>query len=365
MVELQKEIPEVDGFFGSSHNIEGILKELGAEYKYELLGERTLTTPSHFAYLKISEGCDNPCSFCAIPLMRGGHVSRPMEEILKEAGMLAARGVKELIVIAQDTTYYGLDLYGTRKLPLLLERLADTEGIEWVRLMYAYPAKFPREVLEVIATHPRICKYIDMPIQHIADRVLKSMRRGISGRATRHLLEDIRTRVPGIALRTTLIVGYPAETEREFDELLKFVEEVQFDRLGVFTYSQEEGTTAFPLGDPVASREKDRRKALIMELQREISAAKNAARVGMVQRVIVDGKEGRVFIGRTEHDAPEVDNNVLIAGNTALEVGSFVDVAIERASEYDLYGSPISAQDDSRSHHPSRHERRRYEHTQR
>lgn len=341
--ELRKEIPEVDGYFGASQNLKEILNELGADYKYELLGERLLSTPSHFAYLKISEGCDNPCSFCAIPLMRGKHVSRTMEEIVSEAHVLASRGVKELIVIAQDTTYYGLDLYGTRRLPELLERLGEIEGVEWIRLMYAYPAKFPYEVLEVMASHSKICKYLDIPIQHIADEVLKSMRRGVTGRATRRLLEDIRSRVPGIALRTTLIVGYPAETPKEFDELLRFVEEVQFDRLGVFTYSQEEGTTAYSLGDPVAHAEKERRKALIMQVQREISAEKNRNLVGTVQRVLLDGQEGRVFVGRTERDAPEVDNSVLIPSEEPLKTGDFLHVAIEHASEYDLYGRPMTA----------------------
>jgi ribosomal protein S12 methylthiotransferase len=346
-LELQKEIPEVDKFFGSSNNLDGILEELGADYKHELIGERLLTTPKHFAYLKISEGCDNPCSFCAIPLMRGKHVSRTMEDILDEAKVLAARGVKELIVIGQDTTYYGLDTYGRRRLPELLERLADTEGIEWVRLMYAFPAKFPKEVLDVIAHHPNICKYLDLPVQHISDAVLRSMRRGISSRALRTLLDDIRGAVPGIALRTTLIVGYPTETAKEFDELLRFVEEVRFERLGVFTYSLEEGTTAYPLGDPVAQREKERRRRLVMELQQAISREKHQSLIGTTRRVLVDGREDGVYVGRTEWDAPEIDATVLLSSNEAIEVGEFLDVAIESASEYDMYGSLISVRGQS------------------
>lgn len=341
MVDLQKEIPEVDKFFGSSNNLGGILNELGAEYKNELLGERLLTTPTHVAYLKISEGCDNPCSFCAIPMMRGKHASRPLEENVAEAKLLAAKGVKELIVIGQDTTYYGLDTYGERRLPALLAALGDLEGIEWVRLMYAYPAKFPRELLEVLAHHPRLCKYLDMPIQHISDMVLKSMRRGISQRATRELIDEIRSAVPGIALRTTLIVGYPTEGTKEFDELLKFVEEARFERLGVFTYSLEEGTTAYPLGDPVSSKEKERRKALVMEVQQEIAEQHNAALIGTRQRVVIDRVEADRYVGRTERDAPEIDNEVYIGSSRPLSVGSFYEVAIESASEYDLYARPL------------------------
>lgn len=362
MVDLQKEIPEVDKFFGSSGNLDGIMKELGAEYKYQLLGERMLTTPKHFAYLKISEGCDNPCSFCAIPIMRGKHAGRSIEENVAEAKLLAAKGVQELVVIGQDTTYYGLDNDGARRLPELLTRLADIDGIEWVRLMYAYPAKFPKEVLDVIAQHPNICKYIDMPIQHIADEVLKSMRRGISQRSTRDLIDEIRSRVPGIALRTTLIVGYPVEGTKEFDALLKFVEDVQFDRLGVFTYSLEEGTTAYPLGDPVSADEKERRKGLVMELQKEISLRKNEALVGTTQKVLLDRKDGSLYVGRTERDAPEIDNEVYVRSESALEIGSFCEVAIESASEYDLYArhgavkrrtgqAPVVAEALSQHHH--------------
>jgi ribosomal protein S12 methylthiotransferase len=344
MVDLQKEIPEVDKFFGSSNSLNGILSELGADYKYELLGESRfagLTTPKHFAYIKISEGCDNPCSFCAIPIMRGKYVGRSIEDIVAEAKLLETKGVKELVVIAQDTTYFGLDMYGKRMLPELLQKVADVDGIEWVRLMYAYPAKFPKEVLDVIAQHPHICKYLDMPVQHVSDDVLKSMRRGISQRALRELIDEVRSKVPGITLRTTMIVGYPTETTKELDELLKFIEEVQFDRLGVFTYSVEEGTSAYPLGDPVSAKEKERRTSLVMELQREISAKKNEALIGTNQKALIDRAEGAQFIGRTERDAPEIDNEVYVSAEENLSVGSFYDVAIESASEYDLYASVV------------------------
>jgi len=317
------------------------LRELGGDLRRDLLGERELTTPRHSAFLKISEGCDNPCSFCAIPLMRGGHASTPMESIITEATLLAGKGVKELVVIAQDTTYYGLDIYGERRLPELLERLCAVEGIAWVRLMYAYPAKFPTDVLRVMAEHPQICRYLDIPVQHIADPVLRSMRRGISSRALRELLETIRARVPGVALRTTLIVGYPGEGEREFEELQEFVREQEFDRLGVFTYSHEEGTTAYPLGDPVLAEEKQRRLNRIMELQQEISERKNAALVGTTQRVLLDRVEGDRLVGRTERDAPEIDNEVFVTSDGPLRAGEFCSVRIDDATEYDLYGSVV------------------------
>ncbi len=336
--DLQKDIPEVNRFFGSDE-LPAVLKELGADYKYELVGERFLTTPRHFAYLKISEGCDNPCSFCAIPLMRGKHVSRPIEALVDEAKRLAERGVKELVVIGQDTTYYGLDINGTRTLSKLLRRLADIDGIQWVRLMYAYPAKFPDDVLELIAGHPHICKYIDMPVQHVSDAVLKSMRRGISQRGLRNLIERVRAGVPGIALRTTLIVGYPNETEKEFNELLGFVSDVKFDRLGVFTYSLEEGTTAFPLGDPILPEEKERRRALIMEMQQAISERRNQLLINTTQRILLDRLDGNVYVGRMERDAPEIDNEVLVHSPRQLEIGEFVDVDIDDATEYDLSGS--------------------------
>ena len=333
--ELIKEIPEVDGFFGSNE-LHNVVRELGAEYKYELLGERSLTTPNHFAYLKISEGCDNPCSFCAIPIMRGKHVSKPEEEIIAEVKLLAAKGVQEIVVIGQDTTYYGLDIDRKRRLPHLLEKIADVPGIRWVRLMYAYPAKFPREVLQVIAQHPNICKYIDMPVQHVSDDVLRSMRRGISQRALRELIETIRAGIPGVTLRTTLIVGYPNESGAAFDDLTKFVEEVRFDRLGVFTYSLEDGTFAHPLGDPILSEEKERRKSVVMELQKEISQTKNDLLVGTRQRVIIDRVDNGTFTGRTERDAPEIDNEVLIESGEHLKVGTFCEVDIVDAYEYDL-----------------------------
>jgi len=334
---LQREIPEVDRLFGSNEAA-AILQELGGRLRTELLGERVLTTPPHTAFLKISEGCDNPCSFCAIPLMRGGHASRPVESILEEATALAAGGVRELVVIGQDTTYYGLDRTGTRTLAALLERLAEIPGISWVRLMYAFPAKFPLDVLDVIRDHPRICKYIDMPIQHSADAVLKSMRRGVTGRALRELIDTIRARVPGITLRTTLIVGYPDEGIAEFEDLLRFVGETRFERLGVFTYSEEEGTTAAPLGDPIAPAEKARRRDAVMELQQEISDERNDGLVGSTQTVLIDRHEGGYAVGRTEADAPEVDNEVIVHGRHLPAVGTFSRIDIVEAYEYDLVG---------------------------
>jgi len=350
---LADEIPEVDGFFGT-HETPAILKALGAELKHELLGERKLTTPSHTAYLKISEGCDNPCSFCAIPLMRGRHGSRPADEIIAEARLLASRGVRELVVIGQDTTSYGIDTEGKRTIAGLLQRLGDIDGIAWVRLMYAYPAKFPLDLLDVIGHHPSVCAYLDLPVQHSAEAVLRSMRRGITRRATVDLIKRIRDRIPGVTLRTTLIVGYPAEGEREFDDLQGFVREIAFDRLGVFTYSQEEGTEAYRLGDPVPAKEKERRQSVIMEAQQKIALARNEALIGSRQRVLIDRQEGdtsigqpavgrtaigRTAIGRTVRDAPDIDNEVLIEGT--IPPGSFVDVEIVDASEYDLYGKEI------------------------
>lgn len=335
--DLKAEIPEVDAFFGTN-DTRPVLRALGAELRTTLLGERVLTTPAHSAYLKISEGCNNPCAFCAIPLMRGGHVSRPQEEIVREAEWLAARGVREIVVIAQDSTYYGIDLDGRRQIGALLARVADVPGIEWVRLMYAYPAQFPLELLEVMAAHPHVCKYLDMPVQHVADEVLRSMRRGISRRALLALIERIRLTVPGIALRSTLIVGYPAESKKAFAELETFVREARFDRLGVFAYSREEGTTAFGLGDPVPAAEKERRRSVIMEAQQEISLERNGNLVGSHVRVLIDRLEGEFHIGRTEHDAPEIDNEVFVQSERALEAGSFCNVEILDATEYDLYG---------------------------
>ena len=338
--DLMREIPELDGVFGSAQ-LKEVLAALGVEYKYELLGERRLTTPSHFAWLKISEGCDNPCSFCAIPLMRGKHVSVPMDQVIAETRLLALQGVKEVVVIGQDTTYYGLDTDGRRRLPDLLENIAEVPGVEWVRLMYAYPAQFPMELLEVIADHPKILPYLDMPVQHSSDRVLRSMRRGITGRALRQLLAAIRERVPGIILRTTIIVGYPTETEEDFKDLLQFVCDEKFHRLGVFAYSQEDGTTAYPLNDPVPAEEKERRRALIMEAQQGISLERNEGLIGSVQRVLIDRVESGRYIGRTAADAPEIDNEVYVHADRELNPGTFCDVEIMDASEYDMYGRPV------------------------
>jgi ribosomal protein S12 methylthiotransferase len=334
--ELQKEIPEVDCFFGM-HEVPALLEELGGRYRFDMIGDRVLTTPSHYAYVKISEGCDNPCSFCSIPLMRGKFVSRPMKEILKEIDLLSSRGVKEIIVIAQDTTAYGMDLGGERMLPALLKEISAVDGIRWIRLMYTYPAKFPMEVLDIYRTIPKLCRYIDMPIQHISERVLRSMRRGISGKGTKDLIRTIRSRVPDIALRTTLIVGYPDETEEDFKELFEFVGEERFERLGVFPYSQEDGTYAFDLGDPVADEVKQERLSRIMELQREISEARNQSLIGKTVTVLVDREEKGFFVGRTEADAPEIDNEVYCRGTEA-QCGEFSHVVISDAVEYDLYG---------------------------
>ncbi len=338
--ELQAEIPDVDSYYGSNE-MPAVLADLGIDYKKELLGERLLTTPSHFAYLKISEGCDNPCSFCAIPLMRGGHRTKPMDQVLAEARQLARKGVKELILIGQDTTYYGLDTTGERNLYDLIGRLNDVEGIEWIRLMYAYPAKFPMRLLDAFRDFPALVPYIDMPVQHSSDRVLKSMRRGISSRALRELIATMQERVPGIALRTTLIVGYPAETEEAFADLLDFVRSVRFHRLGVFTYSQEEGTPAYELGDPVPPDVKEERQEAIMQAQMEIAAERNASIVGSTQRVLVDRHEGPWSIGRTAWDAPEIDQEVRVEHHTPLQVGNFYEVRITAAEEFDLTGKPI------------------------
>ena len=336
--ELVEEIPEVDAYFGVT-DYKGVLNELGLDLKKELLGERLITTPKHYAYLKISEGCDNPCSFCAIPLIRGRHISKPIEQIINEAKYLAENGTKELILIAQDSTYYGLDLYGKRELATLLKKLVKVDGIEWIRLLYAFPAKFPEEILDVISEEEKICKYIDIPFQHISDKILKSMQRGISKRRTYELIELIRKKVPNIALRTTLIVGYPEETENEFQELIDFVKEVKFERLGIFTYSQEENTKAFELGDPIPADEKENRKLKIYQIQQEISREKNLEKVDLNLKVIIDEKiDERTYIGRTEWDAPEVDNSVIINSHSKLEPGEFSRVNIIDALEFDLIG---------------------------
>ncbi len=353
--ELKEGLSEVDAFFGTNE-LMSILKELDAEYgknlpdKYDLLGERVLSTPAHYAYLKISEGCDNPCSFCAIPLMRGRHVSRSTESLIHETELLTAKGVKELIVIGQDTTYYGLDTYGRRELPELMRRLNDVPGIEWIRLMYAYPAKFPEDVLEVMRDCDKILKYIDIPIQHISDKLLKSMRRGITRKRLEELLYKIRERVPGIAIRTTLIVGYPGEENEDFEELLEFVNDFRFERLGAFTYSVEEGTTASVLGDPVPQEEKERRHAAVMEAQRLIIAGLNEKKIGTTQTVLVDRKDGESYVGRTLQDAPEIDCEVMITSKEPLQTGSFVEVVIDDAYEHDLYGTATPRTDRSHAH---------------
>ncbi len=335
--DLQKEIPEIDNFFGTNE-LPGILEALGGKYKYELLGERNVSTPKYFSYLKISEGCDNPCSFCAIPIMRGKHKTKPVEQVMDETMRLVEKGVKELIVIGQDTTYYGLDLYGERKLASLLTSLASVKGLEWIRLMYAFPSKFPMDVLQSFSDNPKLCRYIDMPIQHAADNVLKSMRRGITRKTTENLIGSIRTAVPDIALRTTLIVGYPNETEADVEELVQFIKDVKFDRLGVFTYSQEDDTSAFGLGDPIPEQEKERRKEYVMEVQREISLEKNESRIGKKTRAVIERIEEGNFVGRSEWDAPEIDNEIFLPVVSGVRVGDFVNVTITDATEYDLYG---------------------------
>jgi ribosomal protein S12 methylthiotransferase len=342
-IELKKEIPEVDQFFGSNHQ-PMILNQLGGAYQYELLGERVLTTPTYTAYLKISEGCDNPCSFCSIPIMRGNHRSKPIEQIIDEVVKLTAKGVKELIVIGQDTTYYGLDLYGKRKLASLLRALSTVEQIEWIRLMYAYPAKFPLEVLDVFSEQPHLCRYLDIPIQHISDSVLRSMRRGITRRATEELISTIRDRVPGIALRSTLITGYPNETEQDLEELISFMKDVKFDRLGVFTYSLEDGTAAYPLGDPLSQQEKEARRARLMEVQREITYARNEEFIGTRLKVLVERMEEGALVGRSERDAPEIDGEVFVTPprDNQIQIGSFIDVTVTHAEEYDLYAQVTS-----------------------
>ena len=336
--DLKTEIPEVDSFFGTE-DYEGIVKEFGGNLRYDLLGERELATPNHFAYLKISEGCDNPCSFCAIPLMRGKHVSKPIEDLINEAKLLAEKGVKELIIIGQDTTDYGRDIYGKRNIAELLRKLSEIEGIEWIRLLYAYPSHFPEDLMNEMANNPKICKYVDIPLQHISDDVLKSMRRGITKRRTIELLNQLRERVPGITIRTTFIIGYPAETEEAFKELVEFVDDFKFDRIGVFSYSVEEDTPSFILNDPISAEEKEERKAELMELQREISLAKNMTLVGKQIKVLIDGKEDEFFIGRTEKDAPEVDGEVLIeVKNNPLIPGRYYTIDIFDCNEYDLFG---------------------------
>ena len=336
--DLEKEIANVDEYFGTT-DLPKLLQALGADYKHELIGERLTTTPKHYAFLKIAEGCDRPCSFCAIPLMRGKHKSKAIEDLVTEATKLAKDGVKELILIAQDLTYYGLDLYKSRRLADLLRALSEVEGIEWIRLHYAFPTGFPEDVLEVIRTNHKVCNYIDIPLQHISDSVLKSMRRGTTHEKTDALLRKFRQEVPGIAIRTSLIVGYPGETEEDFHELKQWVNDTAFDRLGVFTYSHEENTHAHLLEDDVLEEVKHQRAEEIMELQSEISYRLNQEKVGQTFKVLFDRKEGEYFIGRTEFDSPDVDNEVLVkASDVYVRMGDFTQVKITHADHYDLYG---------------------------
>lgn len=339
--DLEKEIPEIDAWFGT-RDLPRILKTLKADYKHELVGERILTTPQHFAYLKISEGCDRPCSFCAIPLMRGKHISTPIEELVSQAKNLAKNGTKELILIAQDSTYYGLDLYGKRNLADLMSRLSEVDGIDWIRLHYAFPSGFPTDALEVMRDNPKICNYLDMPLQHITDNMLKSMKRGTTKQKTIDLVNEIRDKVPGITLRTTLIAGYPGETEKDHEEMLRWIEDTRFDRLGIFSYSHEENTGAYELNDDVPAETKQARAEAVMEVQQGISFAINQQKVGKTYKVLFDRKEGDWFIGRTEGDSPEVDNEVLVPAKDAyVRIGDFANVCVEKAEEFDLYGKLI------------------------
>ena len=338
--DLEKEIPDVDQYFGTSE-LPALLKVLGADYKHELIGERLTTTPKNYAYLKISEGCDRPCSFCAIPLMRGAHISTPIEALVTEAEKLAAKGVKELILIAQDITYYGLDLYKKRALADLLRALAKVEGIEWIRIHYAFPTGFPMDVIEVMKEEPKICNYLDIPLQHISDPILASMKRGTTQEKTTKLLKKFREAMPEMAIRTTLIVGYPGETQSDFEALKSFVKEMRFDRLGCFTYSHEENTTAYELEDDVPEEVKLARANEIMEIQSQISWELNQEKIGKTFRCLIDRKEGNYFVGRTEYDSPDVDNEVLIdAKKHYVKIGDFVEVKIIDATDYDLYGEP-------------------------
>jgi ribosomal protein S12 methylthiotransferase len=339
--DLEKEIPNVDAYFGTT-DLPLLLKALGADYKHELIGERLTTTPKNYAYLKIAEGCDRPCSFCAIPLMRGKHRSKTIEDLVTESEKLAANGVKELILIAQDLTYYGLDLYKKRRLADLLKALAKIEGIEWIRLHYAFPTGFPEDVLDVIREEPKVCNYIDIPLQHISDEMLKSMRRGTTHEKTNKLLKLFREKVPGMCIRTTLIVGYPGETEAHFEELKAWVKDMRFDRLGVFTYSHEEDTHAYNLEDDVPQEEKMRRANEIMEIQSQISWEQNQEKIGKTFKCVIDRKEGNYFVGRSEFDSPDVDNEVLIDANEHyVKIGDFSHIKITEAHDFDLYGEPV------------------------
>ena len=336
--ELKEEIPEADAFFGTE-KYKDIIKTAGGELKKELLGERVITTKAHSAYLKISEGCDHPCSFCAIPLIRGKHVTKPVKQLVKEAEFLAANKTKELVLIAQDTTSYGIDLYGRRNLAELLNALSKINGIEWIRLMYAYPRDFPDDVIDVIAENPKVLNYIDIPLQHISDRVLKSMRRGVTGKAIRKLLDKLRSKIDNVVIRTTFITGYPNETKEDFEELCRFIEEEKFERAGVFTFSQEENTSSYILGDPVPEEEKTDRKNILMEIQKDISLEKNKNLINKELQILIERKEGEFYVGRSYRDAPEVDGEVLVpADNGVLRLGNFYNVIVNDYDEYDLYG---------------------------
>jgi ribosomal protein S12 methylthiotransferase len=338
--QLANEIPEVDAWFGTME-LPLILKKFEADYKSELLGERLLSTPQHYAYLKISEGCNRTCSFCAIPLMRGGHVSRPIEELVSEAKKLVQRGVKEIMLIAQELTYYGLDIYKNRELPRLLHALADIEGLEWIRLHYAYPSKFPIEIIDVMKERPNICNYLDMPLQHASNNMLKAMKRQITREEMEDLVGDIRHRLPGICLRTTLIAGFPGETREDVEELKTFLEKMRFDRVGIFAYSHEEGTSAYGLADDVPQLEKEARAQEIMEVQQEISYEKNQDKVGKVLKVLIDKKEAGRYLGRTEYDSVEVDNEVVVHSHQKLSPGQFVQVKITKAYDFDIEGEVV------------------------
>lgn len=338
---LEDEIPEVDAFFGTM-DLPALLSKLDADYKHELLGERAITTPMHYAYLKISEGCNRTCSFCAIPLMRGKHISKPIEDLVAQAKNMASRGVKELMLIAQELTYYGLDIYKERALPQLLDALCEVEGIEWIRLHYAYPSKFPEEIFKVMARQPKVCNYLDIPLQHANDGVLARMRRQITNAEQRALIAKAREIVPGIAIRTTMLVGFPGETDEEFEDLCNFVRDMKFERLGVFQYSHEEDTIAYGVPDDIDPETKADRANALMEIQQEISAEKNQAKVGLTLKVLFDRKEGGYFVGRTEYDSPEVDNEVLVdAKKHYVRIGDYAMVHITDAEDYDLYGDLV------------------------
>lgn len=338
--DLEKEIPDVDAWFGTME-LPALLQKFEADYRHDLIGDRFLTTVDHYAYLKISEGCNRTCAFCAIPLMRGKHISQPIERLVDQARHFARRGVRELVLIAQELTYYGLDIYKKRALPELLNALSEVEGIEWIRLHYAYPTKFPLDILDVMRQQDKVCNYLDIPLQHAADAVLKRMRRQITRSETEELLQNIREQVPGIAIRTTMLIGFPGETNEDFEELVSFVKEQRFDRLGVFAYSHEEDTAAHDFEDDVSEEVKTERMNRLMEVQREISMEKNRQRIGQPMKVLIDRKEGDYFYGRSEFDSPEVDNEILIPAESFVRIGDFVDVEIYDALEYDLFGKPI------------------------